>query len=103
MSLIHDDLPAMASDDLRRGPPHTQSQVFGANAITCRDALLNPAAFEDGAATPARRCRPSVAEGGLVALSAALLLDWSGGQVVDLESEGAAGGSLGTLEYIHAA
>jgi len=44
-SLIHDDLPAMDNDCLRRGKP-TSHVVFGeANAILAGDALLN-AAFE---------------------------------------------------------
>jgi len=39
-SLIHDDLPAMDNDDLRRGKP-TNHKVFGeANAILAGDALL---------------------------------------------------------------
>lgn len=44
-SLIHDDLPAMDNDDLRRGKP-TNHKVFGeATAILAGDALLN-GAFE---------------------------------------------------------
>lgn len=43
-SLIHDDLPAMDNDDLRRGKP-TNHKVFGENiAILAGDALLNTAA-----------------------------------------------------------
>ena len=43
-SLIHDDLPAMDNDDLRRGKP-TSHKVFGENiAILAGDALLNGAA-----------------------------------------------------------
>jgi geranylgeranyl diphosphate synthase, type II len=43
MSLIHDDLPAMDNDDLRRGRP-TNHKVFGeANAILAGDALLTRA------------------------------------------------------------
>ena len=39
-SLIHDDLPSMDNDDLRRGKP-TNHKVFGdANAILAGDALL---------------------------------------------------------------
>lgn len=42
-SLIHDDLPAMDDDDLRRGKP-TNHKVFGeATAILAGDALLNEA------------------------------------------------------------
>ena len=43
-SLIHDDLPAMDNDDLRRGKP-TSHRVFGENiAILAGDGLLNAAA-----------------------------------------------------------
>ena len=43
-SLIHDDLPAMDNDDLRRGQP-TNHKVFGENvAILAGDGLLNAAA-----------------------------------------------------------
>ena len=43
-SLIHDDLPAMDNDDLRRGQP-TNHKVFGENvAILAEDGLLNAAA-----------------------------------------------------------
>jgi geranylgeranyl diphosphate synthase type II len=43
MSLIHDDLPAMDNDDLRRGRP-TNHKMFGeANAILAGDALLTRA------------------------------------------------------------
>ncbi|MCR5565529.1 MAG: polyprenyl synthetase family protein [Clostridiales bacterium] len=43
-SLIHDDLPAMDNDDLRRGKP-TNHKVFGENlAILAGDGLLNAAA-----------------------------------------------------------
>ena len=43
-SLIHDDLPAMDNDDLRRGKP-TSHKVFGEDiAILAGDALLNTAA-----------------------------------------------------------
>ena len=45
-SLIHDDLPAMDNDDLRRGQP-TNHKVFGENvAILAGDGLLNAAAAE---------------------------------------------------------
>ena len=43
-SLIHDDLPAMDNDDLRRGQP-TNHKVYGENiAILAGDGLLNAAA-----------------------------------------------------------
>lgn len=99
MSLIHDDLPAMDNDDLRRGRP-TNHKVFGeAVAILSGDALLTRA-FEMVALrspeVPAERLLKVVAELSLVSGAPGLV----GGQVVDLESEGKEV-DLETLEYIH--
>lgn len=99
MSLIHDDLPAMDNDDLRRGRP-TNHKVYGdAMAILAGDALLSRA-FEMVAVrsegVPADRLLKVVAELSLVSGAPGLV----GGQVVDLESEGREV-DLETLEYIH--
>lgn len=94
-SLIHDDLPAMDNDDLRRGMP-TNHIKFGEDiAILAGDALLNKA-FEVAVR--------SENEKALIALK--ILSDSSGtegmigGQVVDLQSEGKTIG-LRELQYIH--
>ena len=99
MSLIHDDLPAMDNDDLRRGRP-TNHKVYGdAMAILAGDAMLSRA-FEmvavRSANVPADRLLRVVGELALVSGAPGLV----GGQVVDLESEGQAV-DLETLEYIH--
>jgi geranylgeranyl diphosphate synthase, type II len=99
MSLIHDDLPAMDNDDLRRGRP-TNHKVFGeANAILAGDALLTRA-FEMVAlrspGVPAERLLAVVGELSLASGAPGLV----GGQVVDLECEGKSV-DLDTLEYIH--
>ena len=99
MSLIHDDLPAMDDDDLRRGRP-TNHKIYGeAVAILAGDALLTRA-FEMVALrttdVPADRLLSVVGELSLVAGAPGLV----GGQVVDLESEGKEV-DLETLEYIH--
>ena len=99
MSLIHDDLPAMDNDDLRRGRP-TNHKVYGdAMAILAGDALLSRS-FEMVAVrspnVPADRLLRVVGELALVSGAPGLV----GGQVVDLESEGQAV-DLETLEYIH--
>lgn len=99
MSLIHDDLPAMDNDDLRRGRP-TNHKVYGdAMAILAGDALLSRA-FEMVAlrspGVPPERLLRVVAELSLVSGAPGLV----GGQVVDLESEGREV-DLETLEYIH--
>ncbi len=99
MSLIHDDLPAMDNDDLRRGRP-TNHMVYGdALAILSGDALLTRA-FEMVAIrspnVPAERLLKVVGELSLVAGAPGLV----GGQVEDLECEGKEV-DLETLEFIH--
>ncbi len=99
MSLIHDDLPAMDNDDLRRGRP-TNHKVYGdAVAILAGDALLTRA-FEmvslRSPGVPAERLLKVVGELSLLAGAPGLV----GGQVVDLECEGKQV-DLDTLEFIH--
>ncbi|GBQ59072.1 geranylgeranyl pyrophosphate synthase [Acidomonas methanolica] len=86
-SLVHDDLPAMDDDDLRRGRPSTHRQFDEAIAILAGDALQTRAfevlAEEATDADPAIR----------VALVAALArasgaAGMVGGQVIDIEGEG---------------
>lgn len=100
MSLIHDDLPAMDNDDVRRGKP-TNHKVYGEDiAILAGDGLLTYA-FEYIAAqtvdVPADRIlrviihlAKAVGAEGLV-----------GGQVVDLQSEGNPDVTVETLTWIH--
>ena len=100
-SLIHDDLPAMDDDDLRRGRP-TCHKVYGAAmAILAGDGLLNMA-FES--LTDPRRLKTIPAQR-LVAIIREISLasgvfGMVGGQVVDMESEGK-DVDLPTLDYIH--
>jgi geranylgeranyl diphosphate synthase type II len=100
-SLIHDDLPAMDDDDLRRGRP-TCHKVYGeAVAILAGDGLLNMAfeVLSDPRGTevvPAKRLIAIIKEIG----TASGVLGMVGGQVVDMESEGR-DVDLPTLEYIH--
>ncbi|CAN5681361.1 polyprenyl synthetase family protein [soil metagenome] len=93
-SLIHDDLPALDNDDLRRGQP-TCHKVFGeAIAILAGDALQT-LAFQTIAQLP---CAPattvailkdiSLAVGTGVGTHSPLPPGMIGGQVVDIESEG---------------
>ena len=98
-SLIHDDLPALDNDDLRRGVP-TCHKVFGeAMAILAGDALMTrcyqvladiPGLSEAGKVNIIREV--SYATGTINAMI--------GGQVVDLESEGKSV-SADVLTYIH--
>jgi geranylgeranyl diphosphate synthase type II len=97
-SLIHDDLPAMDDDDLRRGKP-TNHKVYGeAMAILAGDGLLT-LAFEIAA-----QCRGwprySHREITLEISRAAGSLGLIAGQVADLEGEGRSL-SAGQLRYIH--
>jgi geranylgeranyl diphosphate synthase type II len=97
-SLIHDDLPALDNDDLRRGKP-TSHKVFGeAIAILAGDALLT-LAFQTLANVPiepARRVR-IIAE---ISTGAGTVNGMVGGQVADLEAERKPVDAAG-LEYIH--
>jgi geranylgeranyl diphosphate synthase, type II len=97
-SLIHDDLPALDNDDLRRGKPTCHKKFGEAIAILAGDALLT-LAFETLANAPVE---PShrIAIISHVAASAGTVDGMVGGQVADLE----AGGREvvpSELEYIH--
>jgi farnesyl diphosphate synthase len=86
-SLVHDDLPAMDDDDLRRGRPTVHRAFDEATAILAGDALLT-LAF-DVLADPATGPDPQV-RAGLVRLlaRAAGLGGMAGGQMLDLAAEG---------------
>lgn len=97
-SLIHDDLPALDNDDLRRGKPTCHKKFGEATAILAGDALLT-LAFETVAAAPvsAERRVAMVTE---IATAAGTVKGMVGGQVADLEAEGKPVGPE-MLEYIH--
>jgi geranylgeranyl diphosphate synthase type II len=103
-SLIHDDLPAMDNDDLRRGKP-TSHKVFGeAIAILAGDALLTRAFHlmsADADALDDARLRRRVAATAILG-EACGTTGLIGGQVQDLESEGKAVDPP-TLERLHRA
>uniref|UniRef100_A0A5B6ZV75 Putative geranyl diphosphate synthase large subunit n=1 Tax=Davidia involucrata TaxID=16924 RepID=A0A5B6ZV75_DAVIN len=100
MSLMHDDLPCMDNDDLRRGKP-TNHKVFGEDvAVLAGDALLSFAFEHIATATVGvsserivrviGELAKSIGSEGLVA-----------GQVVDINSEGISDVGLEHLEFIH--
>jgi geranylgeranyl diphosphate synthase type II len=97
-SLIHDDLPALDNDDLRRGKPTCHKKFGEATAILAGDALLT-LAFETIAASPVA-CERRVAIVTEIATAAGTVNGMVGGQVADLEAEGQKVGQR-TLEYIH--
>ncbi|MFN0019825.1 MAG: polyprenyl synthetase family protein [Pirellulaceae bacterium] len=96
-SLIHDDLPAMDDDDMRRGRPSCHIQFGEATAILSGDALLAQAfevvATDVAPAELAARCCGELAR----AAGASQLV---GGQEDDLRNE-FAGGGIEDLERIH--
>jgi geranylgeranyl diphosphate synthase type II len=97
-SLIHDDLPALDNDDLRRGRP-TCHKAFGeAIAILAGDALQTQA-YESLAQLicPAEARVAVIRE---IAHATGTIDGMIGGQVVDLEAEHKKP-DLATLEYIH--
>ena len=100
-SLIHDDLPAIDNDDLRRGSP-TSHVVYGeAMAILAGDALLALAFDLIG------ECRLHVPEGRVLdALAMVARASGTrgmvGGQVSDIENEGLADLDEATVASIHA-
>jgi farnesyl diphosphate synthase len=87
-SLIHDDLPAMDNDDLRRGRPTAHRAFDEATAILAADAM-QPLAFEILATHPALRDLPAI-QVKLVALLADACgsRGMTGGQSMDMTSEG---------------
>jgi geranylgeranyl diphosphate synthase type II len=96
-SLIHDDLPAMDNDDMRRGRPSCHKKFDEATAILAGDGLLT-LAFEVlttqivNAGTAVRMVRTLAEAAGPAGMIA--------GQVEDMNSPHA-NGSLERLEYIH--
>ena len=86
-SLVHDDLPAMDNDDLRRGRPTVHKAFDDATAILAGDALLT-LAF-DAAARPEIHADPAVRNAVVLELArAAGLGGMVGGQMLDLAAEG---------------
>jgi geranylgeranyl diphosphate synthase type II len=97
-SLIHDDLPALDNDDLRRGKPTCHKKFGEAAAILAGDGLLTLAFQIIGeSSTSAERTLAILQE---VSSAAGTVKGMVGGQVADLESEGKRV-TPQTLEYIH--
>jgi geranylgeranyl diphosphate synthase type II len=100
-SLIHDDLPAMDDDDMRRGKP-TCHKVFGdAVAVLAGDGLLTEAFHLMGRGDVSGHVSPPVLlEAITMIASAAGHQGMVGGQVVDIQSEGK-GVDASLVEFIH--
>ncbi len=85
-SLVHDDLPAMDNDDLRRGIPTTHRKFDEATAILAGDALLTTA-FEI-LADPATHENPAIRTRLIATLAKASgEAGMVGGQMLDIEAE----------------
>ncbi len=88
-SLVHDDLPAMDDDDLRRGKPSAHKAFDEATAILAGDALQSRAfevlAEPDTHSDPQARCELVVALG-----AASGARGMAGGQMIDMLAEGQA-------------
>ncbi len=105
-SLIHDDLPAMDDDDLRRGKPSSHKQFGEAMAILAGDALLTDAfvfmasvsSCCSTGAVPAEHALRALAYLGRAAGSHGMV----GGQVLDMNYTGEADITLEKLRTMHA-
>ncbi|CAN1122699.1 Geranylgeranyl pyrophosphate synthase, chloroplastic/chromoplastic, partial [Linum perenne] len=100
MAIIHDDLPSIDNDDLRRGNPTNHKKYGEDTAVLAGDALLS-FAFERLATQTAKTIPPGrivrmIAELGSAAGASGIVT----GQIVDIASKGKTV-SLDELEYIH--
>lgn len=101
-SLIHDDLPAMDDDDLRRGRPSNHKRFDEATAILAGDGLLTDAftlmASCAGDAIPADRVLRAISLAAAAAGSPGMV----GGQFLDMQYTARDGVSLEELAAMHA-
>jgi geranylgeranyl pyrophosphate synthase len=87
-SLVHDDLPAMDNDNLRRGRPTAHRAFDEATAILAADAL-QPLAFQILATAPALMPYAEAQTNLIALLAEACGTDgMTGGQAIDMASEG---------------
>ena len=101
-SLIHDDLPCMDNDDMRRGMPTCHKKFGEANALLAGDGLLTFAFEYMADFEEYKTLSPeTVLRIALEIAKAAGGTGMIGGQVVDLESEGNPDVTEEILTYIH--
>lgn len=96
-SLIHDDLPAMDNDDLRRGKPSCHKAFDEATAILAGDGLLTDA-FTLAASTPLESS--SVLKALACLSSAAGSAGMVGGQMLDMQYTGAKNLTLAQIRHM---
>jgi geranylgeranyl pyrophosphate synthase len=96
-SLVHDDLPAMDDDDLRRGQPSCHRRFDEATAILAGDALQSQAFALLAKQRPQELATELVVE----LAEAAGANGMAAGQQLDLEAGGGGGEPLRSLERLH--
>ena len=100
-SLVHDDLPAMDNDDLRRGRPTCHKAYDEATALLVGDAL-QPLAFQLLASDPALPSSPAIRLRLIDSLARAIgTFGMAGGQAIDLAVQGQRL-DIGQVEDMHA-
>ena len=100
-SIIHDDLPALDNDDLRRGEPATHKMFGEGIALLAGDALLTEAFGLMSRPQAVDVLKPKLALEVLHEIAqAAGVGGMVGGQAVDLKAEGQEV-NIATVEYIH--
>lgn len=98
-SLIHDDLPAMDNDDLRRGKPSNHKAFDEATAILAGDGLLTDAfAVIARMDLPAGAVLAALGKLAVAAGSAGMV----GGQMLDMQYTGKSGLGIDELAHMHA-
>ncbi|MFT3898337.1 MAG: polyprenyl synthetase family protein [Thermomonas sp.] len=97
-SLVHDDLPAMDDDDLRRGQPTVHVAFDEATAILAGDALQSQAF-----AVLANAALPEAARAALCTELASAAAGMCAGQALDIDATGQASAfDIASLERLHA-
>jgi len=100
-SLVHDDLPAMDNDDMRRGRPTCHKAFDEATALLVGDAL-QPLAFQLLACDPKLPSSPAIRLRLIDMLAQAIgTLGMAGGQAIDLAAQGLRL-DIGQVEDMHA-
>jgi geranylgeranyl diphosphate synthase type II len=100
-SLIHDDLPALDNDDVRRGAPSAHKAFGEGMALLAGDALLTAAFHVISSPQVAQSLRPDLVLELIHELAhAAGVSGLVGGQAFDLEAE-TRDADIATVEYIH--
>ncbi len=100
-SLVHDDLPAMDNDKLRRGKPTTHAKFGEAMGILAGDGLLNYAFETALTALDIEPDNKAIHKALQVLAKKAGIFGMIGGQVVDVESEKQYGISKNRLDFIY--